>query len=201
MLRVIEEKRVERVGGVHPVEVDFRLVAATNRKLDFLKDNRKFRQDLFYRLSTMTIELPALRNRTEDIPILIKHFTKESSSKAIKISDKALHALIDYHWPGNIRELKNVVKRALSLSEGDVLNMEHLPTEILQECGSNKRFHVYSNTRLSEEMAIFEKALLKKSLSCNDGVMSITAKSLGISRSTLYEKCRKYGILRSRSSR
>jgi transcriptional regulator with PAS, ATPase and Fis domain len=196
LLRVIEEKRVERVGGVHPVEVDFRLVAATNRKLDFLMDNAKFRQDFFYRLSTMTLEIPALRDRTEDIPILINHFIQKSSAKVMKISDNALHAMMNYRWPGNIRELKNLMDLSFCIvPEGNVLEIDHLPQHILNTIPAESwRKKGNADLQLKERIKNDEVQLIKQALSSCKGNKRQASKLLGISRSSLYNKINQYSL-------
>jgi PAS domain S-box-containing protein len=195
LLRVLEEKRVERVGAVHPLEVDFRLVAATNRKFDFLKDNRRFRQDFFYRLSTMTLELPALRDRTEDIPILINHFIQESSTRVMKISDNALHALMNYTWPGNIRELKNLMELALCLvPKGSELKTDHLPQHIIDAIPKIRQPESHEDLKLKKRIKNDEVHLIKQALKSCRGNKRQAAILLGISRSSLYNKINQYSL-------
>jgi PAS domain S-box-containing protein len=195
LLRVLEEKRVERVGGVHPVEVDFRLVAATNRKFDFLKDNKSFRQDFFYRLSTMTLEIPALRERSEDIPILINYFIQESSANAMKISDNALHALMNYTWPGNIRELKNLMELSICLIPKDsVLEIDHLPQHIIDTIPKIRQHKEHEDFKLKKRIKNDEVQLIKQALRSCRGNKRQAAKLLGISRSSLYNKINQHSL-------
>lgn len=140
LLRVLEQREVRRVGGSKAFPVDVRVVAATNRKLEEEVRNNRFREDLFYRLSVVRIFLPPLRDRIDDLPLLVKHFLKNSSFnrdrnsnlKLRSISREALHAMTQYHWPGNVRELLNVVERACSLADGDCIELCDLPDHISQ---------------------------------------------------------------------
>lgn len=194
LLRVLDTKMLDKLGGVQAIHVDFRLVAATNRDLADMIKKRRFRADLFYRLNTMTVSVPPLKARVDDIPLLVEKFLEGLDCSKKKLSAKALNALMSYHWPGNVRELKNVVERAVSLVEGEVIDLEQLPCEVIQnECGP-KRKSGSPDTFLSYEVTEFEKAFIAERLVINRGNMSRTSKSLGISRSTLYEKCSKYNL-------
>ncbi len=195
LLRVLETKLLDRLGGTRPMPVDFRLVAATNRDLREMMRHGKFRDDLYYRLSTMSVEIPSLNKRTGDIDLLVKHFLSVLDRSETQVSPEARKVLNTYNWPGNVRQLRNVIERAVSLAEKGVIEPEHLPAEIDQDCIDSDRLYGFSDTSLADEMARFEKALLERALSMNNGVMSKTAKKLNISRSTLYEKCRKHGVM------
>ena len=131
LLRVLETKVLERLGGVKPVSVDFRLVAATNRDLKEMMRRGEFRDDLYYRLSTMAVETPPLSQRSEDIKLLVRHFLTAMDHPELPVSPPAMEALLTYGWPGNVRELKNVIERAVSLSEGREIGLEQLPREVL----------------------------------------------------------------------
>jgi len=194
LLRVLETKMLERLGGVKPVRVDFRLVAATNRDLKEMMGRDEFRDDLYYRLSTMAVHIPSLSRRVEDIGALVRHFLAAMDRPEIGVSPAAMEALGAYAWPGNVRELKNVVERAISLGENGVIGAEQLPTEVLRPGSDTGQVFGYSDSGLSEEMARFEKALIERALALNEGNMSKTAKQLGISRSTLYEKCKRHSL-------
>ena len=190
LLRVLETKRIERVGGVKTVHVDFRLVAATNKGLREMIHRNEFREDVFYRLNTMTVDVPTLSERTDDISELVHFFLESSGNGGIKISESVIQMLECYSWPGNVRELKNVVMRAVSLIEGDTFEVEHLPMEIVRfqsDCSDSAPSDIGP---LSTELKRYEKKVLAQALRLNDGNMTKTAKLLGISRSTLYEKCR-----------
>lgn len=194
LLRVLDTKMLDKLGGVRATHVDFRLVAATNRDLaDMIKKGR-FRPDLFYRLNTMTVTVPPLKERVEDIPLLVEKFLEDLDCSEKQLSPKALNALLSYHWPGNVRELKNIVERAVSLVESEVIDLEQLPCEVIQNKCGPERISGSPDTFLSNEVAGFEKVLIAERLAINKGNMSKTSKSLGISRSTLYEKCNKYNL-------
>jgi two-component system response regulator PilR (NtrC family) len=135
LLRVLQERTVRRVGGVEEVPIDVRVIGATNRDLEREVAEGAFRQDLFYRISVIPIELPPLRERAEDIPELVDHFlTKladDTGRKRLRMSPEALRYLEAYHWPGNVRELENTIERAVALEPGDVIEQERLPQRIL----------------------------------------------------------------------
>ena len=195
LLRVLDTKMLDKVGGVKSVHVDFRLVAATNRDLPNMMARRLFRDDLFYRLNTMTVNVPPLAERIGDIPVLVRHCLENLERPDLKVDEPALQALQKYEWPGNVRELRNVVERAVSLTEGAVIGIDQLPREIL-DCGSNHvELSARADTSLADEMARCEANLIRSRLDALQGNMSKTAKSLGISRSTLYEKCQKLQII------
>jgi transcriptional regulator with GAF, ATPase, and Fis domain len=130
LLRVLQERRFERLGGTRSIEVDVRVVAATNRDLQQLIADGDFREDLFYRLNVVPVTLPPLRSRTSDVPLLVAHFLEKYNAGAKKISPDAMEALVTYQWPGNIRELENTIERIVILSHGDEFGVEDLPLEI-----------------------------------------------------------------------
>jgi len=196
LLRVIEEKLLCRVGSNHPQKVDFRLIAATNRDLKAMIREGTFREELYYRLSTMTVFIPTLRERKDDIQVLVRHFLDRLDLHDFSCSQMALQALESYSWPGNVRELKNIVERAASLCKGKVIDCSHLPAEIVSEsqcahsnAGDNNRYREVT-------LAGRERDLIIATLDRNDWNMTKTASILGIARATLYEKTKKYGIFR-----
>ncbi len=193
LLRIIEDKVLTKVGGIKSSEIDFRLIAATNRDLQAMIQRGEFRQDLFYRLNTMILNIPPLAKRSEDIPLLIKHFLKAAGRPGCRLHEETLGALAHYQWPGNIRELKNIIDRALSLCEKDELKLEHLPVEVL-EPGITINLYGNPDNSLAQKMGNFEKTLLLNALQATQGNMSKTAKLLGISRSVLYDKFQKYDL-------
>jgi len=155
----------------------------------------EFREDLFYRLNTMTVNIPPLLERSEDIPELAHHFFVALERPQLKITERAMQAMKSYSWPGNIRELRNVIERAISLVEADAIDVDQLPEEIgFPKTGKTKMSGI-PDTTLAEEMASLEKKLLERALAQTKKNMVKAAKTLGISRSTLYEKCRRYEIL------
>ena len=179
LLRVLETKMLERLGGVKQVAVDFRLVAATNRDLREMMSRGEFRDDLYYRLSTMAVEIPPLSRRSEDIPVLVRHFLVALDHPDTPVSSQAMEALQNYPWPGNVRELKNVIERAVSLSEGHQIDLEQLPREILKTPSDEPQVCENPDSPLAEQVACFEKRVLEHALVLNQGNMTKTAKNVG----------------------
>lgn len=195
ILRVLQEKELERVGGTAPVSVDVRLIAATHRDLD--KDVRegRFREDLYYRLAVVTVQLPALRERGEDLKILAEHYlrryAREYSRPVHSISREALDALRSYSWPGNVRQLRNVMESAVLLADGDTLLVCHLPPEVLEE---KNEVDVVDRGGLLMTLSELEKRHIRKVLAVSSGQMNVAAEILGIHRNTLRRKLAEYGI-------
>jgi transcriptional regulator with PAS, ATPase and Fis domain len=191
LLHLIQEKEFERLGDVKTKKVDIRVIAATNKDLNQLVKEGKFREDLFYRLKVISIKLPSLRERKEDIPFLINYFVEffsETYKKKIKkISPEVMKILLEYDYPGNIRELENLIERAVILSEDGSINTKHLPDEILNYKNITFSSLIGKNT-LSEKEKILE--VLQKT----NGNKTQAAKILGIDRATLWRKLRKYQI-------
>lgn len=202
LLRVLEEKIVYRLGCTAPKRVDFRLIAATNRDLKTMIREGKFRDELYYRLSTMIVAIPPLRDRTEDIRVLVRHFLDGLGRHNMCCSDRAMEALTRYNWPGNIRELKNVIERALSLCRGDYIDVADLPEEIADKPGpflkerSNNETSLPAQPPLSRVLAGREHDMILDALGKTEWNMVKTAKALGVSRAALYEKVRKHRICR-----
>jgi DNA-binding NtrC family response regulator len=194
LLRVIQEREITRVGSTKPIKVDVRILAATNENLADLVTKEKFREDLFYRLSVVPINLPPLRERKEDIPFFIDHFVKKYSRKARKkisgISPQAKKTLMEYDWPGNIRELENTIERAVVLSRGDKIEFEDLVYHGIS-AGSSLLLPVGGKYKALEDI---EKEYIKIILQAKHGNKSQTAKILGIDRKTLMAKIKKYKI-------
>lgn len=193
LLRVLQEKEVERVGSTRSIPIDVRIIAATNRNLEEMVRKGDFRLDLYYRLKVMQINVPLLKERTEDIKILVSHFLEKYQTLMKKrvqgISDRALRLLGLYSWPGNIRELENTIERALNIvDEEKIIMPEHLPEEIT---GYKKPSSLRSLAEIIEET---ERNTIMDCLSMMNGNKSEVAKQLGISRTTLYEKMNKYGL-------
>ncbi len=195
LLRVLDTGRFERLGGLKPVQVNFRLVAATNRDLKAMIHRNEYREDLFYRLNTMSVNIPPLSERPDDIPELARHFFVILEKPHLKITEPAMQAMKSYSWPGNIRELRNVIERAVSLVEGDAIDMDQLPEEICFPRIGQLRVSGFPDNTLADEMAAVEKKILERVLAQTQNKMVKAAEVLGISRSTLYEKCRRYEIL------
>ncbi len=206
MLRAIEGHRFTRVGGTEEIDVDVRLIAATNRDLKGAVEKGEFREDLFYRLNVVTIKLPPLRERKEDIPLLIAHFIdkhkKEVKEKPLEISERALQAMLHYPWPGNVRELENCVLRAMLLARSSRIELEDLPPEVRGEGGGAaaavpkdsqelKRMKWEARRRVEEEL---ERAFLREALRRNRGNISKTALDVGMDRRQLQNLIRKHRI-------
>lgn len=187
LLRVLQEHKFERVGGEKSIEVDVRVVAATNRNLEDEVKAGRFREDLFYRLNVVRIEMPALRERMDDIPLLMHSFLREfniENKKNIKGFDKASKAaMIKYNWPGNIRELKNAVESAVVMCTGDEIKIEDLP-RALRSQGEDKVITIPIGITMDEA----EKIIIQENLAANKGNKSKTADILGIGRKTLHRK-------------
>lgn len=186
LLRVLQEKKFERVGGQETIEVDVRVVAATNRNLEEEVKAGRFREDLYYRLNVVHIEVPALRERKDDIPLLIDSFIKEFSKengREIKIDSKAKSALFKYDWPGNIRQLRHCIEGASVMCNNDEIRLEDLGAEIGMSSGESS-FSVPLGITLDEA----EKIIIEQNLAANKGNKSKTAEILGIERKTLARK-------------
>jgi DNA-binding NtrC family response regulator len=195
LLRVLEARTFFRVGGVKQVKVDFRLVAATNKNLlDEVQGNR-FRQDLLYRVNTVTVEIPALRERVDDIPLLVEHFTKKSGQQEpVPVSNEAMELLRQYPWPGNVRELKNVVERAMVLASENGITAECLPAEVSR---TERRVTVAAAKPAvvgSASLAALEKEQILATLDKVNWHRGRAAGLLGITPKTLYRKLRSYNI-------
>jgi DNA-binding NtrC family response regulator len=189
LLRVLQEKEIVRVGDTQAVKVDFRAVAATNKSLERLVEERVFRPDLYYRLNVFSIEIPPLRARREDIAVLAEHFLNKFANQMNRapqrLSPKALELLMDYHWPGNVRELENAIERALLMNRETDLRPEDFPFQLNQSGPS-----IPSGHRLED----VEKAHIERMLAETNWNLSKTARILDIDRTTLYNKIRRYGL-------
>ncbi len=190
LLRVLEEGTFRPVGGSEEKKVSVRILAATNKNLKRLIDEGRFREDLYYRINVININLPPLRERKEDIPLLVEHYIKELNGKKggkKRLSEKALNQLMEYSYPGNIRELKNVVERTLMLCEGDLISSKDLPLEV-------RRDDSEPELSLEEVKNRTEKEAILQALKQAKGNKLKAAKLLNISRTTLYAKIEEYHI-------
>ncbi|MDR1856687.1 MAG: sigma-54 dependent transcriptional regulator [Desulfovibrio sp.] len=200
LLRVLQERRFERVGGGEPIEVDIRVVAASNKDLTALVEKGEFRDDLYYRLNVVQIPLPPLRERREDIPLLVAHFVekiiKDNAMSPKTFSTKALNYLSGYEWPGNIRQLENVVESCMVLVQGDQIGLDDLPPEIRAEDDQFKSAVDLLPVQLdlADTLEKIESALIRRAMARSDFVQVKAAECLGISKSLLQYKLRKYGI-------
>jgi len=199
LLRLIEQKTFRRMGGVKDIQVDVRIITATNKDLTKLKDEGKFREDLFYRINVVSLRIPPLRGRREDILPLTKYFVQkyneEFHKNVQKISKGVEDFLKGYDWPGNVRELRNVIERAMILGDGDTLLMEHLPIEILGQ--ASKQGGVIEGIRIPAEGISLEKveeALVRQALKITNGNQTKAARLLDISRDVLRYRMQKFSI-------
>jgi len=201
LLRVLQEKRIERVGGTKSIKIDVRIITATHRDLEKAVREGAFRDDLYYRLNVVVINLPPLRERKDDIPLLVKHllhrYQSESSGRPKYFPLETLDLLIRYSWPGNVRELENVIERAVVMGKSDAILPQDLPLEI-QKTSDLSRLTLPSSGRLSlkERIAQLEKELITNALEESGWVQTRAAKLLGISRRIIKYKMEKYGIKR-----
>src|SRR2546425_592096 len=201
LLRVLQEKKIERVGSSLPIKVDIRIICATNKDLQRQVEQQKFRDDLFYRLNVIAIHMPPLRDRKEDIPALVEHFLAKhrysATAQPAAISEEALKRLMEYDWPGNVRELENVVERAVVLSRGQIITSRELPFgdheagEHEEEGGDEVSVE---KSFFKKSVAQFEKDLIMKALRDATGNRSKAAEMLGIYRRLLYAKIKEYGL-------
>ncbi len=199
VLRVLEEQRVEPIGSNQPVNVDVRVLAATNKKLEQQIEHNAFREDLFYRLNVIPFYVPALRERTEDIPILAGHFLtafcNEYGKKPKEFSSPALEVLLSYPWPGNVRELKNLVERLVIMCPSAQIEPQHLPPELFRGASKSPQRPYES---LQEARSAYEREFVLRKLEESRWNMTKAAEALGLERSHLYRKMRSLGIAPSR---
>jgi DNA-binding NtrC family response regulator len=196
LLRVLQEGEFERVGGETTIKSDVRVISATNRDLKKMIMEEKFREDLFYRLSVIPIHLPPLRERKEDIPILVNHFLEKFAQKnrepVKSISDDGIELLLHYSWPGNIRELENLIERLVVISTNKeiepLLIGQHVSNQ-LNRSGEDKKLS------LEESVNAYEKNLIMQAMKKANGIKNRAAKYLGVSTSVLYYKLEKYGLI------
>jgi two-component system response regulator HydG len=194
ILRALQEREIERVGGTQSIPVDVRLIAATNRDLHALIKESGFREDLYYRLAVVTISLPRLTERGEDLLLLTAHFVAEFQRQCGKrfsaITDRALSLLANHDWPGNVRELRNVIERAVVIAEGDTLRAEHLPEQWRTRSGEEP--HLEPGRELTLEQR--EARQIAEVLAATGGHISAAARILGVHRNTLARKMLKYRL-------
>ena len=197
LLRVLQELAFEMVGGSHTVHVDTRVILATNENLEKAVAEGRFRQDLYYRINVINIELPPLRERISDIPLLARHFLenmcRESHKKMKGIDSQAIAALQNYAWPGNVRQLQNVIERAFLLGKNDMITLEDLPGDL--SCGMPiLDLADLANKRLKEALTDPERQIILEVLELHHWNRNATAEALGINRTTLYKKMKKLGL-------
>jgi transcriptional regulator with PAS, ATPase and Fis domain len=203
LLRVLQEKEFERVGGINTIKANVRIIAATNKNLEEEVDKGRFREDLYYRLNVIPINLPPLRERPDDIPALIRFFiernVKEKSMEVIDINKQIMQHLMNYRWPGNVRELENIIERLSVLCDGNPVTAGDLPEKILsghaQGTGSSLGFILPDEgIDLSDIVSDFEKNIIIQALNKSGWIKNRAAKLLNLNRTTLVEKIKKQGI-------
>jgi transcriptional regulator with GAF, ATPase, and Fis domain len=206
LLRFLQEKRIERVGGTKPIELDVRIITATNLDLEKAVKEGSFREDLYYRLNVITIPLPPLRERRDDIPLLVEHFLQkfksESKGKAKYVLPETMDLLMRYDWPGNVRELENVIERATVIGKSEAILIEDLPLRMQkQKVVSQSEEIVSEKVSLEQRVENFEKRLIIDALEKTNWVQTKAAQLLGTSRSIMKYKMKKYGIERGEKRR
>jgi transcriptional regulator with GAF, ATPase, and Fis domain len=209
LLRVLQEKTFERVGSNEPVRVDVRLITATHQDLERLIRENRFRSDLYYRLNVITLHMPPLRDRGEDIIELAHHFLRMHADRCRKpietIDDEALLALRFYHWPGNIRELENAIERAVLVADGATLTVDDLPAELKQQRSApSERPVIFKPTRTSATIRAAraarharEREELVEALERTGWNRTDAARELGLARSTLLSRMKKFGLMKA----
>jgi len=201
ILRTVETKQFERVGGEETLHTDFRLITATNTDLEAAVRERAFREDLYYRLNVVRIEVPPLRDRPEDIVPLCSHFLARLANKTAQparpLTPEALNILKVWHWPGNIRELQNLLEMASVLEDGDWITSRHFPVQMRAAAASREQASTRNSRGLLEAMMEdYERMLIEEQLRVNGWNQVRTAQSLGIHRNTIDKKIKKYGLTR-----
>jgi two-component system response regulator PilR (NtrC family) len=200
LLRVMQEKEFMRLGGVETLKADVRIIAATNADLAGLVKQGSFREDLYYRLAVISIELPPLRQRVEDIPHLARHFlqlyARENDKPLRDIASRAMGLLLDYRWPGNVRELENVIERAVVLSVGELLDVDLLPPAMRQPAGREPAEPLLpaNGTAMKDAVAAFERQLIVRALQSAGGVQKRAAELLQVKPTTLHEMLKRLNI-------
>ena len=197
LLRVLQEHTFERVGGSETITVDVRLIAATHKNLETAISEGKFREDLYYRLNVVTIEIPPLRERREDIQLLLEHFllqySKEHKRKKLSFSKEAWEHLVRYDYPGNVRELENIVQRSVILSRSDIITTDDLPL-VVRSATKESTLKPASQGSFEEQIEMMEKELIFEALRTSGNNQSKAAEQIGISERTLRYKLKKWGV-------
>ena len=200
LLRVVQERDFMRLGGAEPIKVDVRIIAATNLDLHRMMEEGEFREDLFYRLHVISIQLPPLRDRKDDIPLLTQHFLckygDENHKAGLELTPDALSLLTDYDWPGNVRELENVIERAVVLTSGPTVGAELVPDQVRR--GSNFQMPPFvvppEGIAFKEVISDFEKRLIESTLEAAGGIQKRAAELLHVRPTTLNEMIKRHDI-------
>lgn len=198
LLRVIQEREVDKIGNPHPVKVNVRILAASNRHVKNLVEDRAFREDLYYRLSVVAIELPPLGDHRDDIPLLAQHFLRQYASRYgvpnLSVTEDAMERLVQYKWPGNVRELQNVIERLAVLAKDNVIRVENLPEE-LRRAESRVASMGLKLPEESIDLEEVEKEILLQALEKHGWNQTQAARYLNISRKTLIYRMEKFPLL------
>ena len=201
LLRVLEEHSLVRLGGKRVIRVDFRLLTATNEDLEELVRQQRFREDLYYRIHVMPVVLPPLRERADDIPLLVDHFVRlycAANHIVVKpVADEAMQTLKRYSWPGNVRELQNAVQRIVLMTDGETITLKDLPRDIVQAAGreSSGRFRIpTAGFRLEDEVENYERRWVESALAQAGGIKAQAAKLLGVNKDKMKYLCRKHDL-------
>ena len=204
LLRAVQEREVRPLGSNEPRPMMARVLAATHRDLQRMVDQGRFRRDLYFRLNVVTLRVPPLRDRRDDIPSLAEHFLQRSArehGRKLELSQEVMQVLVEYAWPGNVRELENAIERLVALASGDVLELQHLPTQLQRfEAKAEQPPVVAAMRNLPREMsavvpiAELERAAILRTITKLKGDKVVAAKLLGIGKTTLYRKLKEYGI-------
>lgn len=194
LLRVLQERRFERLGGTRSIDIDVRVVAATNRDLQQLIADGEFREDLFYRLNVVPVTLPPLRQRSSDIPLLVAHFLEKYRAGSKRITPRAMEALVTYQWPGNIRELENTIERIVILTHGDTIDFDDLPAEVRSGMCSVDRRGAFELPDEGVNLEEVELDLIRQALDRTGASVPKAAKLLGLTTKTLEARMQRMGL-------
>jgi len=198
LLRAVEQRQIERVGGVKPIDIDIRIIAATNQNLPDQIADKKFRADLYYRLSVASIEIPPLRERKEDLPLLVSHFLEKINLKIGTdlrgVSRDGMNMLYDYDWPGNVRQLANVLERAAILGSGELLTSREFTEAFQIKAGARPADETGKAVTLRETLEDVERNMIESALQKTAGIQKDAAELLGVSPKNLWNKIQKHGI-------
>jgi transcriptional regulator with PAS, ATPase and Fis domain len=197
LLRALQEKQIRRVGGIKEIDVDVRVVAATNRDLLKMAEEKRFREDLYYRLNVLSLEIPPLRNRRTDIPVLIDYFLKKhtrNTDRKVTIKADSRKLLEDYAYPGNVRQLESAIERAVLLCENDLITSEDLPPEMTQGTGPSASGDQFKLPPEGVNFEDVERSLIMQAMDRTDNNITKSAKLLGLTFRTLQYRLEKFGV-------
>jgi len=194
ILRVLQEREFERVGGTRPIKIDVRFIAATNKNLPRMVKEGEFREDLFYRINVFSVHIPPLRERKEDIPLLVEHFLQNAPGPAARISSTALQLLMAHSWPGNVRELQNTVERAAVMCKTGAIEANHLPEKITRGLTNQVMHTLQESSSIDDQLREIERGMIIEVLRKTGGVQVRAAELLGIDQRSLWHRIKKYNI-------